>query len=500
MKRFFSGGLCFALLTSCALATSAQENSTKQDSDSAAGQATSDAKVVDGKEPEPPTEWIEPQTGHRVVRLSREPGTASFYFHQNAYANDKLVVSTPEGLSTINLKTREIVPIVQSRAGNVIVGKKSGNVYYTQEGVAYSTNVDTKETRKIAKLPFRAGGFALNADETLLGGGFIEGSNPLGAGDPTRGGDAGGKGREGNTGDRDLRRADARRNADSKSDKPIENASLPQPADTRGGDRATQQNLNTFSRREGGLGARLAQKLPMKLYTINIQTGDIETYHPSTDWLNHFQFSPSDPELFMFAHEGPWHDVDRIWTVRVGSNQSRLMHNRTVKYEIAGHEFFGHDGKMIWYDLQTPRSDTFWLAGVNVYTGDRVRYPLERSQWSVHYNESHDGKLFCGDGGGPGSVANRTPLPDNQPLDPPGNGMWLYLFTPDAAPTETMQVGGETVKIGRFKAEKLVDMSKHNYELEPNLTFTPDNKWLVFRSNMHGPSHVYAVEVAKAAN
>ncbi len=36
--------------------------------------------------------------------------------------------------------------------------------------------------------------------------------------------------------------------------------------------------------------------------------------------------------------------------------------------------------------------------------------------------------------------------------------------------------------------------------LEPNVTFTPDGKWIVFRSNMHGPSYVYAVEVAKANN
>src|SRR5262249_28481893 len=28
---------------------------------------------------EPPTDWIEPATGHRVIRLSRDPGTASFY-------------------------------------------------------------------------------------------------------------------------------------------------------------------------------------------------------------------------------------------------------------------------------------------------------------------------------------------------------------------------------------------------------------------------------------
>jgi oligogalacturonide lyase len=42
-------------------------------------------------------------------------------------------------------------------------------------------------------------------------------------------------------------------------------------------------------------------------------------------------------------------------------------------------------------------------------------------------------------------------------------------------------------------SEKLVDMSAHDYRLEPNLTFTPDQKWIVFTSNMHGANHVYAV-------
>ena len=61
-----------------------------------------------------------------------------------------------------------------------------------------------------------------------------------------------------------------------------------------------------------------------------------------------------------------------------------------------------------------------------------------------------------------------------------------------------MKVGGETVKIGKFDVERLVDLSKHDYNLEPNVTFTPDGKWIVFRSNMHEVRHVYAVEVAKA--
>ena len=64
------------------------------------------------------------------------------------------------------------------------------------------------------------------------------------------------------------------------------------------------------------------------------------------------------------------------------------------------------------------------------------------------------------------------------------NGKWLYLFTPQT--------------IGTLKAEKLVNLAKHNYNLEPNVNFTPDGKWIVFRGNFDGSAQVYAVEVAKA--
>jgi oligogalacturonide lyase len=163
--------------------------------------------------------------------------------------------------------------------------------------------------------------------------------------------------------------------------------------------------------------------------------------------------------------------VDRIWTIRTDGSGLRKIHARTMDMEIAGHEFFGQDGRTIWYDLQTPKSKVFWLAGHELASGKLIQYGVAREHWSVHFNVSPDGKHFAGDGGGPRSVAA------------PGNGQWIYLFTPND---------------GRLEAERLVDLSKHNYELEPNVTFTPDGKWIVFRSNLHGPTHVYAVEVKKA--
>lgn len=142
--------------------------------------------------------------------------------------------------------------------------------------------------------------------------------------------------------------------------------------------------------------------------------------------------------------------------------------------EIAGHEFWSWDGRTIWYDLQTPRSREFWLAGVDIKTGKQTRYRIERDWWSVHYNVSRDGSLFAGDGGDPGQVAFAK------------DGMWINLFRPQPD--------------GTLKRERLVNMSKQDYyapDGEPNVSITPDNKWVVFRSNMHGPTHVYAVEIAK---
>jgi oligogalacturonide lyase len=411
---------------------------------------------------EPPKEWIEPATGHRVIRLSSESGTASLYFHQQSYTanGDKLFVTMRDGLGTIDLRQlgkgpTPVEKISAGRAGSPIVGQKSRQVFYSLDGSLWATHLDTKVTREIVKLPpgfSGASGLAINADETQLASTGSVFARGRGAG--------GGPG----TGVQGAR---------------------------EGGTQAAPQ----FGRRGRGAVGNGSDR-SMVLFTVNIASGEIKPVHYERAWLNHTQFSPTDPQQILFCHEGTWQEVDRIWTIRADGTGLKLLHSRTMPMEIAGHEFFGHNGKMVWYDLQTPRSAVFWLAGVNLESGERIRYPIERQQWSVHYNQSHDGKLFAGDGGGPNSVANRSA--ENRPLDKPGNGQWIYLFTPTSEPLETITVAGESVKVGKLRAQRLVDLAQHNYDLEPNLTFTPDNQWIVFRSNMHGATHTYAVEVAKA--
>jgi oligogalacturonide lyase len=404
---------------------------------------------------EPPREWIDPDTGHRVLRLSDEPGTASLYFHQNAYSPDgkKLVVTTPHGISTITLATRQIDEVVAGagdrRVNVIVVGRKSGDVYYSrrEDGAnwIYATNLDTRATRRIAPVP-RGGVSSLNADETLLLGTFAEVAEPNGP-----------------------------------------RAATPEQARTVGGSAATFAERKELSLHDTL--ARIRSQPPRSLFTLNTATGEIRVVHRESEWINHLQFSPTDPQLIMFCHEGPWHEVDRLWTIRADGTGLGKMHTRTMNMEIWGHEFFGADGKNIWYDLQTPRGEVFWVGGVELATGRRTWYALERNEWSVHFNVSRDGTMFAGDGGDSEMVAH---APD---------GKWIYLFRPRAVPDVAGIKAPEAeilIHPGRFVSERLVNMANHNYRLEPNVTFSPDGKWIIFRSNMHGDTQVYAVEIAKA--
>src|ERR1039457_5194684 len=80
-----------------------------------------------------PTEWIDAATGHRVIRLSREDGTQSLYFNQNAYTADgkKLIVTTAGGgIATMARPPGEFKPLLAGPASVLVVGHRPGDVYY----------------------------------------------------------------------------------------------------------------------------------------------------------------------------------------------------------------------------------------------------------------------------------------------------------------------------------------------------------------------------------
>lgn len=411
----------------------------------------------------PPKDWIDPKTGHRIVRLSEEGGSKNLYFHQNGYTpqGDKLAITTPAGIALVDLKTFKLTPLAKSEDADLLFfARASRRLYYAVtapgEGqpvdrakTIHALDIDSGKAKVVGKLA-QGQIVSINADETLLLGVVTYGGKPL----------------QPNTADDRKRFGQAEYAANGPDGKPL-----------------------SFAKAKGvRMTERFETPTPMEIFTLDLKTGERKIVHASDKWLGHAQFSPTDPTLVMFCHEGPWHRVDRIWTIRTDGSALTKIHTRTMNFEIAGHEFFGADGKWIWYDLQTPRGQVFWIGGYEIATGKRLWRRVEQNEWSVHYNVSADGTLFAGDGGDADMVAH---APD---------GKWIYVFKPgtprDAA---TQYYTDDLITPEKMASERLVDMSAHDYRLEPNLTFTPDQKWIVFTSNMHGANHVYAVEVTKSA-
>jgi oligogalacturonide lyase len=370
----------------------------------------------------PPLEWVDSATQHRVIRLTRS-GTdnKSFYFHNNPF------VKTPDGkgdlmiyagvvddkrqfflLDLVTLQSVQLTSRPRGTSGEIVDKAHREVIYQTGDSV-WATQIDTRATRLLHVFPAELGATisSVNADGTLLAGKYSEG-------------------------------------------------------------RKAQEILRQYPKKGDYFGRIYEAHIHHSLFTLNIASGEMRVIHEENEWTNHIQFSPTDPNLLMYCHEGHWHKVDRIWTIDVRSGDTMLMHKRTMDMEIAGHEWFAPDGKTIWFDLQQPRSVRFFVCGSRVADGSETKYELERDEWSVHFNISPDQKLFCGDGGNPGQVARAK------------DGMWIYLFRPSG---------------DRLVSERLVNMKSHDYKLEPNVHFSPDQKWVIFRSNMFGETQIYAVEI-----
>jgi oligogalacturonide lyase len=372
-----------------------------------------------------PDQWSDKATGHEVVRVSQRPGNnRSFYFHNNPF------LKTPDGkgwemvytgsdngkaqLFSVNLQTLKSDQIThfRGRLSGEMLGRRTRSAYFQSRDSVFAVNVDTHKRRLVYVFPSSFHGHiaSVNCDETLMAGVWSS---------------------------------------------PEEREIL----------RKHPQKSSFFTRIYNA-------HIPHVLFTVDLRTRQLRKIDSEDTWLNHEQFSPTDPDLLLYAHEGPWDKVDRTWLINVKTGAKKLLHKRSVKGEINGHEWWSPDGKTVWFDLQIPRSVTFYIGGVNVRTGKETRYALTRNEWSIHYNESPDEKLFCGDGGDSTQVARAK------------DGMWIYLFRP---------VGDS------LQAEKLVDMHDQRYRaLEPNVHFSPDGKWVIFRANFEGTDEVYAVRIRKA--
>jgi oligogalacturonide lyase len=494
-----------ALVTFAALSLHAQRGATPDDKPSESGAM-------------PPKTWVDKDTGHRVWRVSDEPNSGAFYFNVNAFTPDhkSMVYNSPDGIRVLDLATmttKMLVPnspppaapagadAAAGRGGRgfgggartIVVGHKTNSIFFTRMDPAtranavYKADTNTGEIRKLIDLPSRISISSVNADETLGAGTYNEADCPGGDPNapnaflPAQAGGFGGRG--GGAGAASATPA-------APASPSLAGAAAAAANPTLGGANVQSDDKGQMMER------RLAARIPVVFFTIRLEpgpsgekAGTIKPLFHSTDWIGHMLFSPTDPTLIMYCHEGMWQKVDRIWLIHTDGSGNTLIHKRTMAMEIAGHEFWGLDGKTIWYDWQYPKGEDFFVASYNLETHKRVAYHLQRNEWSIHFNLTQDLDLFCGDGGDSGQVAQ---APD---------GEWIELFRPQTIDQGTGALNSiDFFQPGVFHSEHLVNMAHQNYRAEPNPRFSPDKKYVFFTSNMFGRSYVFAAEVAKAAD
>ncbi len=141
------------------------------------------------------------------------------------------------------------------------MGQRAGNIYYQVKDSVFSSNINTKQTKLLFVYPadYKGSIATINADETLFAG--------------------------------------------SKASDEQKEISRKYPEKSQFFDRIFDAHL------------------PNDLFTINIKAAKLNKIHTENTWLGHVQFSSTDPKLLMFCHEGPWHKVDRIWTINIDTKQ-----------------------------------------------------------------------------------------------------------------------------------------------------------------------------------
>lgn len=209
-------------------------------------------------------------------------------------------------------------------------------------------------------------------------------------------------------------------------------------------------------------------------YDVEKQKGEVVT--GGHDRITHTSFKPDDGDYMVFCHDGPWHLVQRMWTVRVSTDEVNPLVRQQKYLERVGHEFTTAKGRVgAQYSFRyKPDMNFFMNADILVdFDGkneERFYYPYLRPE---HINVNYDETLAVGD---------RAMLT----ADMKDSNKYIALIEYDCnyhkAHTNLLCMHGTS---GRKHA--------HSHPV-----FTPDGSHVVFSSDKDGSLNIYMVEANMA--
>lgn len=183
---------------------------------------------------------------------------------------------------------------------------------------------------------------------------------------------------------------------------------------------------------------------------------------------NHAQFSPTDPDLLLIAQDG-WIDPatgvegetrDRLWLLRRGQPAKPLLPEAPLPASLRGHEWWGADGRHVWYvDYHAG------TARVDLATGRRTLV------WPNGHTHSH-----C-DGAGKYLVGDINPTDDT----------WRVAFFRPGSGKEIDIVARLPMLPGPLRA----------YHIHPHPRFCLNDRYICYTTTVRGVVDVALVPVAQ---
>lgn len=150
-----------------------------------------------------------------------------------------------------------------------------------------------------------------------------------------------------------------------------------------------------------------------RIAMIDLDGKQLHDVFRDTHWLSHFQFSPDDPDIAMFCHEGPWNYVQqRIWIINMKSGEVWPCF-RQKEDDCVGHEFWTRNGDIIFDNRRGGHDGTISNTKSQVYASEtvsteppyfgfarkdgKVYRRIDMPYYCNHYFANADLTMFVGD-------------------------------------------------------------------------------------------------------
>ena len=223
-----------------------------------------------------------------------------------------------------------------------------------------------------------------------------------------------------------------------------------------------------------------------RLIVIDLRSGEAQVIHQEARWLGHPMYRPdppaSDPHAHRpptvaYCHEGP-HDLvqRRMWLIDGDGGHARPVRPH-VPGESCTHEFWVPDGSRLIYVLYRAgqRDRLICAADPDTLTNETLMTMPPCS----HLMSNFDGTLLVGDGSGPPEDVADASAHQFEP-DP-----FLHLF--DLRARTSRPLAGHHSSWRVHLGSRQVT--------HPHPSFTPDERAVLFTSDMHGEPALYLADL-----